>query len=101
MEPTNQTVAPNSLARFECAVRGSGTYVRWIVDTKPYSRGEEMPAGYTPTWDSGSELTNTTLVINTSITGTNGASIVCRAGISGSHKESGPVRLNIAGSTSE
>jgi hypothetical protein len=95
VEPTDQTVAPNSPARFECVVSGSNFAVQWVLDndsfTKMHPPEEEY---YSATW----YTNNSGAVLEVKARDNmNGTSIMCRAINAKLHKESEIAHLNVAG----
>ena len=97
MRPSDETVAPNSLARFECVVRGRYAWIHWLVDDETYKNGNSMPKGHNATWYSNSSTSSSTLEIMTTGTTDNYTSIRCRAGHDDFYKDSRIVYLKIAG----
>lgn len=92
-QPTNQTVAPDSLARFDCVVRGKNLYINWIVDGEVYMRGT-LPKGYNATTTSNDTNMISVLMVTARH---NGTSVRCRAGNANYNKKSTVGHLNIAG----
>ena len=94
VQPTNQTVAPDSLARFDCVARGKRLYVRWIVDEMEYM-SHNLPKGYnaTTTSDNGNIMKSVLMVTARQ----NGTSIICRVANAADSQRSTVGHLNIAG----
>lgn len=95
MQPKNETVALNSIARFNCVVRGDNAYVNWIIDDlKVYGIDNHiLEEEYTAIWHT---EVNTSLEI-TAVKGTNGTKVQCMAGNIENHDRSETGHLIIAG----
>ena len=95
VEPTDQTVAPNSLARFECVVSGNNFFIQWVLDNESYTKMRPPPEEYySATWSTNNSGAVLEVKAQHKI---NGTSIMCRAVQADHYKGSKIAHLNLAG----
>ena len=94
VQPTDQTVAPNSDARFECIVSGgedpSTWYIKWVLNSDPYTN---TPEEY---YDETGNSSRGVLVVKAR-TYINRTAIMCLAVLAGGLHQSDVAHLIIAG----